>query len=410
MDNKIVTLTTDVDYPLLHADRDTRRVLEVVVTAYQPTYTAKRQPINCALVIDRSGSMGAENKLGYAQQAARYFIDHLNEGDSVALVVYDNTVNVLVPHSPLTARTRHELHAAVNNLSPGNSTDLHGGWLRGTQQVANALLMPGVNRVLLLSDGLANHGLTNIEQILSQAQQVRKASIATSTFGVGYDYNEWLLRPMAEQGGGHYYFIEAPGQIPAIFQREFGEMATVVAQRAEITVTVPAGTQLMLRGDLPHEQHDSGIVHALGDLSAGEERRFYFRVITPAAANSSTVVIGTKVVYDDQDGRQQEESVEAVYTYSHPFQDAPRNRAVLTRYAQIALAATANRALRLQREGRAEEAATMLLSDLKYYQKSLDEEDQSKYRELAQQIRRGISERERKVADYANYRARQSRR
>ncbi len=383
-------------------------MLEVTITAHNPEDTFHRAPINCALVVDRSGSMAA-GKLDFALQAARYIIDNLDTGDYLALVAFDDTVEVVAPSRQLSPRTRYELQSAIAGLRPGNSTDLHGGWLRGAEQVAASLAADGVNRVLLLSDGLANCGIIDPVRIAAQAREVRDARIATSSFGVGEDYDEYLLRTMAEQGSGHYYFIANPDEIPKFFQHELGEMKTVVARRTNLTVTAPEGTEVKLRGDLPFEKADMHITHHIGDMFAGEERKFYFRVITPKGAPIDPVAIRVALNYDDLGGEPREEIVGAVYTYCHPFHEVTRNEEVLKGYALTSLAGATNRALALQRDGRCDEASALLLSELEYRRKHLDKESIQRYLRLAKKMREGMSKRERKQADYDQYVARTSR-
>jgi len=88
----------------------------------------------------------------------------------------------------------------------GGSTNLAEGWLRGAEQVASHLAAEGVNRVLLLTDGLANVGITDPAQLAAHAAQLRKRGVATSTIGVGEDFDESLLQALADAGGGHFYF------------------------------------------------------------------------------------------------------------------------------------------------------------------------------------------------------------
>src|SRR5262249_5766614 len=109
----------------------------------------------------------------------------------------------------------------------GNSTALHAGWKEGGKQVQQHLIAGGLNRVLLLSDGLANVGVTDPDAIATDANRQAREGVSTTTMGLGDDYNEDLLEAMALAGDGNYYYIESPQQLPDIFQTELkGLMAT----------------------------------------------------------------------------------------------------------------------------------------------------------------------------------------
>ena len=413
MNARPITVSARIDCASLHVDRETRRVLEVTLAAHRPEDRVpsgcRRAAINCALVIDRSGSMAAAGKLDFALEAARYIVEKLDGRDYAALVAFDDTVELVAPSRQMTPQVRRELLSAIAGLRTGNSTDLHGGWLRGAEQVAASLAADRVNRVLLLSDGLANCGLTDPLRIAAQACEMQEARIATSTFGVGEDYDEFLMRSLAEQGGGHYYFIANAREIPGFFQRELGEMATVVARRTTLTVTAPEGTEVSLRGDLPFERRGPSMVHPVGDMFAGEERKLYFRVVTPKAfgAPVDPVAIRVAVHYNDLAGAAHEEIAGAVYTYSQPYRAAKPDEEVRKGYALTTLATSTERALALQNEGRYAEASALVLSELQYRRQDLDEEAIETYTRLAKQMTdRSMTQAERKQSHYDQYKQR----
>jgi Ca-activated chloride channel family protein len=304
------------------------------------------------------------------------------------------------------------MQAQINALEPGNSTNLHGGWLHGANQVADSLTAEGIHRVLLLSDGLANRGVTDRLQIVGQTREMcRRCSISTSTFGVGEQYDETLMREMAEQGGGHYYFIETPAQIPGILQRELGEMLTVIARQAWLNVAFPAGMEANLRGDLPYEQEANRIRFFLGDLFSGEERYFYFRVVTPPGPAGSSLTFPVEVSFEGSEGKSYRERAEVQFSYEEEraFRGVVSNQDVLRRYALVSLAATTTRAIALEREGKQRESAALLESELEYRRKDLDKESLQQYADLARRLREGLTTRDRKQADYEQYQRRQSR-
>ena len=191
-----------------------------------------RLPLNLGFVIDRSGSMGGE-KLAYTKQAVQYAAGHLTGSDIASLTVFDDKVEVLYPASPV--KLKDELKGIVSQIFPGGTTNLSGGMLAGYKEVKKNAREGQVDRVLLLTDGLANQGITDAEKLCKKAEGMRKSGVAVTTLGVGDDFDEDLLTALAEKSGGNYYFIGSADNIPEIFSRELQELLSVVAQNVKVT-------------------------------------------------------------------------------------------------------------------------------------------------------------------------------
>jgi Ca-activated chloride channel homolog len=200
-----------------------------------------RLPLNLSLVLDRSGSMHG-GKLEAARSAAAQLVRRLAPEDMVSVVAYDDEVRTIA--MPATGTAQVDLPRRIEDIETGGSTNLSGGWLRGHELVRENLLERGVNRVILLTDGQANAGLTDPQQLTGLAAQGRQTGVTTTTVGFGADYDEKLLRAMADAGGGNTYYIEERDQATAIFADELQGLLSLGAQNVAIRVEPAAAAQL----------------------------------------------------------------------------------------------------------------------------------------------------------------------
>lgn len=198
----------------------------------------RRTPMNISIVIDRSGSMGEKNKLEYVKKAVQYLIDEAGSDDYVSVVTYDDYVDVLQKSQVI--RERYELREKINALQPGGFTNLSGGMFEGYDQVNGSYMRGYVNKVFLLSDGLANRGITDRFKLADMVREKnRRDGITISTFGVGNDFNENLMTDIADYGRGNYYYIKNSSDIPEIFATELRNMKNLVGQNTKMKIRFP---------------------------------------------------------------------------------------------------------------------------------------------------------------------------
>ena len=233
-------LHVESDRTLIRSAASSKRYVRISFTAPASRRRDERLPVNVALVLDRSGSMGG-GKLDLARQAAERALALLNESDRFAVVVYDDVVDVVSDSAMATRAARARAADRLAGIEPRGSTDLCAGWLTGCEQVGRELGRDSIARCLLLTDGLANHGVTDRAELARHAGELRARGVATSTFGVGADFDERLLQAMAEAGGGNAYYLRDAERISEYLHSELGEALEVVARGATLVVHLPDG-------------------------------------------------------------------------------------------------------------------------------------------------------------------------
>ncbi len=195
----------------------------------------KRTPLAISLVIDHSGSM-SDGRLEEAKKCALDLLNRLQDTDKISVVVYDSNVKVLLELMQVNiAKTL--LPIRLSNLTPGGSTDLHGGWLKGAETLAPLTGNNNICRVILLSDGQANHGLTNQGMIASQVKDLAIAGVTTTTVGIGEDFNESLMTAMANAGQGNAWYGQRVEDLQESFDAELSYLSHIIWKNIRVGIS-----------------------------------------------------------------------------------------------------------------------------------------------------------------------------
>ena len=260
--------------------------IEVVAPERDVVRVPRRRPrLNIALVVDKSGSMAEARKIDFVREAAHRLVDQLQPGDRFALVTYDDQVEVPIPSEAF--EDRRFAHRVIDGIRPGGATNLGGGLVEGFRQVRRRYDADGLNRVLLLSDGLANRGVTSPDELSRIAAGEGEDGLSVTTFGVGSEFNEDLLSGLAESGRGTYYYIDRAQRIPEMLAREFSTLQSIYASDVEITIEVHAEVVISEFLGYRFRRDGNRYVVNLGSLSAGERRRVMCRIAPPRWARGS---------------------------------------------------------------------------------------------------------------------------
>jgi Ca-activated chloride channel family protein len=262
-------LNLNADRALIRVAHHSTRYVLIEIAAPPASATPVRPRVNVAFVLDRSGSMGGP-KIGLARKAIREGIERLASDDRFAVVVYDDRIDVVAGSRTATGDARHAAIRALDSIDARGQTNLGDGWWRGAEQVATELDPEAVNRVLLLTDGLANQGMTDPAELIRHAAELRGRGVSTSTFGMGDDFDERLLGGMADSGGGAFRFIGRAEQIPELIGSEVGELLEVTAKGVELRIAGPDGIRIEPLSTFPFDRTmRDGVLH-LGDLVANQ--------------------------------------------------------------------------------------------------------------------------------------------
>ena len=285
---------------------------------------ADRAPLNVALVLDRSGSMAGE-KLRTAKKATLALLDKLTERDAVGVVIFDDRIDTIQAVGTVTPVLKAHVRAELARIEARANTALHEGWLTGCKAIAEALGQndgSSVARCFLLTDGLANVGITDPEAIAGEAANIREhTGIGTSTFGIGDDYSEELLGPMAVAGGGQFHHLRTAGEIGTTFVRELGEMLAIAAINVRLELEVPANLPVDVLS-AHRAAPDAAKTHwtiALGDLLSQEERHVVTKLTfapRTEAGDRETETLRARLVWTVKGEDQHTQWRDVTFTYA----------------------------------------------------------------------------------------------
>jgi Ca-activated chloride channel family protein len=229
-----VRVYADLDRPVIMAGHNQTVTIKVGLAGIGGEWSARRIPLNVSIVLDKSGSMRSDAKMENARRGAIELVRRLEESDVLSLVVYDTVPRLVIPAQHV--RNKQALIETISQICAGGNTALYGGVSYGAAEVRRYLSWEYENRIILLSDGLANVGPSTTEDLAYLGRSLAEEGITVTTIGVGLDYNEDLMTALANESGGNAYFASSARDLPEIFAEEIGEAMTLVARDIRIRV------------------------------------------------------------------------------------------------------------------------------------------------------------------------------
>lgn len=224
---------------------DDEYVLQIGVASEAMTNDT-RPPMNLTFVLDTSGSM-AGHSLEMLQATCRRIAANLREGDVVSLVTWNTQNNIVLSKHTVSGPADGELLDAIDSLWADGGTDLHGGLVAGYQLAAASHREGIVSRVLLVSDGGANVGVTDEEIIAQHAGEQGSDGIYLVGVGVGTDgaYNDLLMDRVTDVGKGASVFIPTADEVERVFGERFVSTMAIAARDVQVRLDLPPGFEIV---------------------------------------------------------------------------------------------------------------------------------------------------------------------
>jgi Ca-activated chloride channel family protein len=380
-----VKLDVSLANPVLIAGKKQTTYLKVGLTGFEMSGKAKRTPANIAIVIDRSGSMQGD-KIKQARNAALAAVNRLNANDIVSIIAYDDTVSVLVPATKASDRTT--INAGIKKIKADGSTALFAGVSKGAEEVRKFLSRDRVNRVILLSDGLANVGPNTPGALGDLGASLAKDGISVTTLGLGTGYNEDLMTQLAQKSDGNHSFVECSSDLVKIFNCEFGDVLSVVAQEVSITIKCRDGIRPVKVLGRTADIIGQKVTASINQLYSNQEKYLLLEVEVPAGmANQSMPIADVSVSYANMETKTTDRlasSVDARFSTSEKQVAKKCDKKVMTDAVMQVATARNMLATELRDKGKKNEAEKLLISNAEYLTENARQLDSDELMKLSE--------------------------
>lgn len=362
-----VTIKTELASPVIMEKTQEKNYLRVSLTGFAME-TEKRNPINLALVIDRSSSMSGD-RIEKAREAAIMAVNMLQEDDTLSIVAYDSHVEVIVPATKV--KDKKKIIAQIEQkVTSQGMTALFAGLSQGIDQVDKHLDKEHINRVILLSDGQANVGPTSVSELADLAKIAAKKGISVTTVGIGNGYNEDLMTAIAGYSDGNHSFVNQVADLEQVFTYEFKDVMSVVAQDVEVTIKIADGVKPVRLLGRDGEIVGNTVNVKLNQLYANQEKYVLLEVIPASgAADDKKDLAEVKVRYDNLNTKKQDNYAHKVLISYSASAEAVKGAVVEDVLVESAIQEVAlenERAIKLMDQGKTKEAKEILNQNAVY--------------------------------------------
>jgi Ca-activated chloride channel family protein len=250
-------------------ERDLTVRLRIVAERVELT---QKPPINLALVADTSGSMAGDG-IDRSRAASAALLERMTPGDTLSVVAFGSRADVLVPSTVITKENVAAIRAKIETMTAQGTTDMASGLSAGLAQVQQRFNPKGINRIVLLGDGVPN----DPAPLLPLARNAGQLGVSITTLGLGLEYDETLMGQLAQTSGGTFHYMDSPERVASVFDDEIRRLKQVVQKAGWLTLT--PGPGVVLRGviGLAAQPMGRSLRVALGDMSEGQTREVLVR-------------------------------------------------------------------------------------------------------------------------------------
>ncbi len=285
-------------------------VLQIGFTTASANDRTDIRPLNLSLVIDKSGSMLESDKMSRVKESLRTMIGQLRPEDFVSIVVFDSTARVLC--SSARVGNGRNLINAINSISSGGSTNLHEGLILGYREAQKNFEKDATNRVILLTDGIANVGITNPKTIAVESSEYNGQGIDLSTIGVGIDLDRELLRTLSKQGRGLFHFVADAHDIEKVFVKEVQSLISPVARDVELEVTFDSSLEISKVFGYEPQIAANRVTIPIDDMNSGLTQVVMFKLRKSGFSILRGTPVKVRLTYYDIATRKRVEDVQSV--------------------------------------------------------------------------------------------------
>jgi Ca-activated chloride channel family protein len=252
--------------------------------------------VDMVIVLDRSGSMQG-NKIRDARQAALNLLSCLSRKDRFALITYSDTAYNFSGLVHVSKANRKHLESTIYGVRAGGGTNLGAGLKQGINALLSASQIGNTGKLILISDGLANKGITHPQDLGKMAGTAVEKEFTVSTVGLGAEFNEYLMTIIADQGTGNYYYLENPGAFAEVFQKELNFAKATVAGSVCVQIPLKEGISLVNAAGYPISIQNGNAVFYPGDLRSGQTRKLFLTLQVPSSTTGHIEINDIKVNY-----------------------------------------------------------------------------------------------------------------
>ena len=345
----------------------------------------KPLPVSTLILIDRSGSMDGE-KMDNTKRATLRAFKALRSNDSISIVSYSNHAQVHLQPTLRAKMSLSKIRKILDSIYPAGGTNISEGLNLAVELLESQTEQNSYNRILLISDGHANRGVTNPAQLKRLAAQCKRKGISLSSMGVGLDYNEDLLTAISEHSAGNYYYVRTAKDINSALAREIAFTKDVVARNVNFEFTLPDGLELERVFGYTHANRDGKASVNLGDFSANETRKLVAQIRhTPVSTHEHQTSSLLTLRYELFGNKRQKSFTKNIQLQLSSDPNVVRtsiNPSILEEVARVTLAQTRREAALELQAGRYDQAKKQIKKALRDGRKNAARLNSAKIRDL----------------------------